>query len=195
MQNLTPYTPTNGLRQRNAKRGHRRRGRLVSIAREAYLRRGKKQDLTPMADRARFAPPRLALPRLSSVDPLHVARHGCRPASRQPTPLRRVAELFGTPDGPHIGLRSVQVPCDMGRRSIDFPSFTFSSAMEQAASEAGRDGLGPSEPTRQLPNERAADTLGYFAPGCSNSSIEIVATEVPIGMAARSTMKLGLCAA
>jgi hypothetical protein len=31
---------TNGLRQQTAKRGHRRRGRLVGIARESRFRRG-----------------------------------------------------------------------------------------------------------------------------------------------------------
>ena len=37
-------------------------------------------------DWARFAPQRLARRRLSSDDPVHMARHGCRPASRQSVP-------------------------------------------------------------------------------------------------------------
>jgi hypothetical protein len=47
---------TNGLRQQTAKRGHRRRGRLVGISRESCFRRGEKQDLILLPFR-RMTPP------------------------------------------------------------------------------------------------------------------------------------------
>lgn len=141
----------------------------------------KEKDL-PAGAPGKIAPPRLARRRLSSVDPLHMARQGCRPASRQSVPRTAPAPRSSTA----VATPSAWCSTDWcsstsrpGWRRGAKPTPTVcrsrvtSSASCVATSSAGSSSTSANRPPLQL-SPRAPATPPYSTPGSAARSISPV---------------------